>query len=158
MNINYSKLSKAQAKLDKYIGESKDIKMDKHQKDRKMALIVEFGELLNELHFLFRYWSNRQVDWDKALDEYSDGIHFLMTKGNDFGITEYEYDAPNVHDMQDLGFGIMNMMTILTKDNYKTLLDHYLLFGEKLGFTQKDIEAAYYFKNLENYKRQQAGY
>lgn len=158
MNIDYKKLSESQKELDSYIAKEKDIEMEMHKKDRNMALMVEFGELLNETPFLFKYWKFKEWDKEKALEEYVDGIHFLLTKGNDFGITEYEYQAPDVLDMQELAFGIMNMMTRLTKDTYKELFDHYLLFGDKLGFTQQDVEAAYYFKNLENYKRQQVGY
>lgn len=156
--MDFKKMKDIQAKLDTYIGESKNIQMKKHKSDRIIALQVEFNELLNECPFLFKYWSNKKMDRDKALEEYVDGWHFILSIANDFGVENHEYKAPIVHDMQRLARGINNMISILNKELYPSLVNHYLLFGEKLGFTQEDIEKAYIQKNKVNYERQDEGY
>lgn len=158
--MNLNKLFPKQQRLDEYIGKSKGINMEDYKYERIIALQVEFNELINELPFLFKYWSNQRMDTDKALEEYVDGIHFILSIGNDIGIESYEYDAPNVHDMRTLAMGINNMITRLYRHSgcYKELVDHYLLFGEKLGFTWEQIEQAYNAKHKENYRRQEVGY
>lgn len=132
--------------------------MQNYKLERIIALQVEFNELLNELPFLFKYWSNKEMDKDKALEEYVDNIHFLLSIGNDLGITKYEYDRPDVHDMRKLVLGINNMISRLNKSVFKELADHYLLLAEKLGFTWEEIEQAYFEKNEANYERQENGY
>lgn len=167
MNINYSKLSKAQAELDNYIAMEKCIDMKEHKLDRIEALSVEFHELLNELRF-FKYWSVKPMNRERALEEYVDCIHFLLPIGNDLGVEDYVYTAPKVHDMRRLRFGIMNMIsrlgnvTDLSKEEqwleHKILFDHFLLLGEKLGFTENEILTSYELKHAENYNRQANGY
>lgn len=159
--MDFKKLKEIQKKLDAYIGESKKIKMENYKIERIIALQVEFNELLNELPFLFKYWTNKKMNREKALEEYIDGLHFILSIGNDFGIDAYKYTKPtnpNTHDMRRLALGINNMIGRLRKDSYKELLDHYLLFGEKLGFTHEEIENAYMDKNKVNYERQEQGY
>src|SRR5690625_2629730 len=159
MTMNLNTLFKKQKQLDDYIGKTKDIDMENYKYERVIALQVEFNELLNELPFLFKYWSRKKMNREKALEEYVDGIHFILSIGNDFGITEYEYEAPVVHDMRTLAMGINNMITrIYSNGNYEELVDHYLLFGEKLGFAWEEIEQAYNAKHEVNYERQANGY
>lgn len=156
--MNLLELLPKQAKLDEYIGKSKNIDMANYKQERIIALQVEFNELLNEIPFLFKYWSNKKMDREKALEEYVDGLHFILSIGNDIGIEQYEYEAPKVHDMKRLARGINNMISRLNKDSYKELVDHYILFGEKLGFTEKEIINAYMEKNKENFRRQDNNY
>lgn len=156
--MDFKKMKDIQAELDAYIGKSKNVEMENHKSDRITALQVEFNELLNECPFLFKYWSNKKMDRDKALEEYVDGWHFLLSIANDFDIENHKYKAPIAHDMQKLARGINVMISILNKQLYPKLVNHYLLFGEKLGFTPEDIEEAYMKKNKVNYERQNQGY
>ncbi|MBP1971603.1 dimeric dUTPase (all-alpha-NTP-PPase superfamily) [Virgibacillus natechei] len=161
-NEQYKRLSKIQSGLDNYIGESKGIDMKDYKLERIIALQVEFNELLQELPFLFKYWSNKEMNKEKALEEFVDGIHFLLSIGNDLNITDYEYDRPEAHDMKKIVFGIQNAISILPEMNvpkpmYNVLMHHYLLFGEKLGFTTDQIIDAYMSKNEVNYARQESG-
>ena len=167
MNLNYSKLSKMQAELDEYIGKSKGINMADYKLERIIALQVEFNELLNEVPFLFKYWSSKKMDREKALEEYCDCLHFLLSIGNDIGIKGYEYqrkehDLKTVIDMRILVLGINNMISRTyagdAENEYKELLDHFLLFGEKLGFHKNEIITHYELKHAENYSRQANGY
>lgn len=156
--MNLNDLYPVQKELDNYIGESKNINMEDYKTERKIALQVEFNELLNELPFLFKYWSNKQMDRSKVLEEYIDNIHFLLSIGNDYGIESHEYKRPNVQDMRTLAIGINNMISRLRKENYGTLVNHYILLGEKLGFDEKTVKDAYFEKNNTNYERQRVGY
>lgn len=158
-NQTYKKLSNLQADLDNYIAAEKSIYMPDYKLERIIALSVEFHELLNEVRFIFKYWSYKQMDRGKALGEYVDGIHFLLSIGNDLNITDYEYNRPVFHDMRRLALGISNMISLLPKTkDYHTLMDYYILFGEKLGFSMEEVEQAYLSKNNTNYERQATGY
>ena len=156
--MNLNELFQIQKKLDEYIGKSKDIDMKKHHEERIIALQVEFNELLNELPFLFKYWTNKKMNRERALEEYVDNVHFILSIGNDYGITKHDYKQPIVHDMRLLAKGINNMISRLNKNSYKELVDHFILFGEKLGFTEKEVIDAYMKKNEKNYERQVNGY
>ena len=156
--MNFNKLLDVQRELDKYIAEKKNIKIEDYKTERLIALQVEFNELLNEIPFLFKYWTNKKMDRTKTLEEFVDVLHFILSIGNDYEIKDYEYTTPEVHDMKLLVIGINNMISRLNRDGYKQLVDHFLLFGEKLGFSFEEIEKAYMVKNKINYERQEQGY
>ena len=168
MNIN--PLFKKQAELDAYIGESKGIKMEDKKTERVLALLVEWGEFLNCVPFLFKYWkSNQAMNRDEALEEYVDNLHFLLSIGNDHGFTEYEHTKINNHaDMKLIVFGITNIISRIgsslitrgkvNKGDYDKLLDNFIYFGNQLGFTENEILTSYELKHAENYSRQQRNY
>lgn len=169
--MNLNKLFKKQSKLDKYIGETKGLKMEDYKTERVMALLVEFGELINELVFLFKYWTNKKMNRDKVLEEYVDGLHFLLSIGNDHGHVNYKYkniEGDNPIDMKVLTFGICNIVSrmglavyhteTIKESAYYDLVDHYILFGSKLGVTSNEIITHYELKHSENYSRQSTGY
>ena len=168
MNIN--KLFPKQAELDAYIGESKGIKMEDYKTERVLALLVEWGEFLNCVPFLFKYWkSNQEMNRDEALEEYVDNLHFLLSIGNDHGFTDYEYEElPNDTDMKLIVFGITNIISRIGVSlivsgkvhavDYESLLDHFIYFGSQLGFTENEIITHYELKHAENYARQQMCY
>src|SRR5690625_4464227 len=111
MNLNFIKLSKAQADLDKHISEEKDIKHADFIKEKAIALCVEFGEMLNERPFIFKYWSVKTGDRANALQEYVDGLHFLLSYGNaiEFDFSKYEYRRPEEMDQRDLILGLFSL-------------------------------------------------
>ena len=162
--MNLTELFKTQAELDSYIGKSKDLNMQDYKTERIIALQVEFNELINELPFLFKYWSNKNMDRDKALEEYVDCLHFILSIGNDLEVTDYEYTKPSQEDMRSIVIGINNMtsslagFTVHKEKLYPVLVDHFILFGEKLGFTEEEIVQAYHKKNEVNYSRQNEEY
>ena len=158
MKLNLNELYPEQDKLDKYIGKTKGIKMEDYKQERIIALQVEFNELLNELPFIFKYWSNKKMDRAKALEEYVDGWHFILSIGNDYGITEHVYTERNVHDIRVLVRGINNIISRLDKKDYPVLVDYYILLGEKLNFSEEEVIVAYHSKNETNHARQEDGY
>ena len=168
MNIN--KLFPKQSELDAYIGKSKGINMSEYKTERVLALLVEWGEFLNCVPFLFKYWkTNQNMKRDEALEEYVDGLHFLLSIGNDHNLTDYKYtELPNHIDMKLIVFGITNIISRIgtsliskgkiDKNDYDRLLDHFIYFGKQLGFEENEIITHYELKHAENYKRQQLNY
>ena len=161
MNLNFIKLSKAQADLDKHISLEKQIEHKNYLKEKAIALCVEFGEMLNERPFIFKYWSTKFGNRKKALVEYVDGIHFLLSYGNaiEFDFSKYEYRRPEEMDQRDLILGLFALFGNLPYiPQFEEALTYYLFLGEKLNFTEEEIETAYYAKNEVNHERQETGY
>ena len=161
MNLNFIKLSKAQADLDKHISEEKNIKHADFIKEKAIALCVEFGELLNERPFIFKYWANKEGDRAEALLEYIDGLHFLLSYGNSiaFDFSKYQYKRPQEMDQRDIILGLFAIVGNLPYiKQFEEALTYYLMFGENLNFTTEEVEAAYFAKNEVNHERQEVGY
>jgi|SRR5699024_1647756 len=157
--MDFKGLKEKQRKLDSYIGESKNIDMSKHVLDRNKALQVEFNEFINEVPELFKYWSNKKMKRDAALEEFVDGIHFLISLSNDLGVEDYTYTEPFNKDIESIVLRInYKISTLLWTKDFKSLMDDYMFLGYYLGFTDEDIEQFYEQKNQENYNRQNNGY
>ena len=159
--MDLNKLSDLQAELDIHISLEKQVIHKNHIKEKAIALCVELGELLNERPMIFKYWSTKTGDRDKALTEYVDMLHFLLSYGNaiKFDFSTYKYKAPNVPDQRDLILGLFSMFATLPYiGQFEKVLNHYLLLADKLNFTQAEIETAYLVKNEINYARQNNGY
>lgn len=161
MNLNFIKLSTAQADLDNHISLERQIEHKNYLKEKAIALCVEFGEMLNERPFIFKYWSNKKGDRTEALTEYVDGLHFLLSYGNaiSFDFSKYEYKRPKEMDQRDLILGLFALFGNLPYiPQFEETLTYYLFLGEKLNFTTEEIEQAYYAKNQVNHERQEVGY
>lgn len=160
--MNLAKLSKLQAELDLQINLEKQINHTEYLKEKVIALCVELGELLNERPETFKYWKTyEKPNREKALIEYVDGIHFLLSYGNSVGydFSSYEYKAPKVPDQRDLILGLFSMFATLPYINqFEKVLNHYILLADKFNFTHEEIEGAYYKKNEINIARQENGY
>lgn len=156
--MKFKEMYYTQSKLDKHIGEKKNINMDHYKTERIIALQVEFNELLNELPFVFKYWANKEMDKEKAMEEFIDVTHFMLSIGNDMNIKEHTYNRPSTLDTRELVMKINGMIPSVSKENYGKLFNYILLLGEQIGFTNKDIVRKYKEKNKENYKRQEENY
>ena len=88
------KLQSEQKKLDEFIVQKKNITDADSQKSfirTKIALLVEIGELANELK-TFKHWkSQKEVNWDKAKEELIDCLHFYLSWANSFQIDFGDY-------------------------------------------------------------------
>ena len=160
--MNLKKLSKEQAELDNHISLEKQVIHKNYIKEKAISICVELGELLNEREEIFKYWKTYQEpDRQKALTEYVDGIHFLLSYGNsiDYDFSQFEYKAPNVPDQRDLILGLFSMFATLPYiGQLEKVLNHFLLLAEKLNFTFEEIEQEYYAKNKINHERQENAY
>lgn len=134
--------------------------------DKKiLAFQVELGELANELPEVFKFWSNKKNNYEKALKEYVDGLHFLLSIGNDLKMKNYNYyavDSPLNQSLVDTFTSLMTdaeaLMELDYKNSYLFIMNRFLSLGEQLGFTTDQMEQAYYDKNKINHERQAKNY
>jgi dimeric dUTPase (all-alpha-NTP-PPase superfamily) len=133
-----------------------------------LALLVELGECANELPEVFKFWSNKKNNIEKALEEYVDGLHFLLELGIEIHDTNYEPKklvsilpcdiASEFKAIYELASTLDFPMLLISPDDYRTLFNNYLHLGKVLGFTWGQVEQAYYDKNKINHVRQDEGY
>lgn len=128
-----------------------------------LALEVELGELANETR-CFKFWSNKGPSSKEViLEEYVDGLHFLLSIGLDEGFDRAEFhikDNPRdlVQQFQEIFRKSCNFYQTLKEEDYIELFEGFLSLGQKLGFTWEEIEEAYLLKNQVNHQRQADGY
>ena len=178
--MNLEKLFKIQAELVDHIEENHPRQDGEDRLEKKiLALQVELGELANELPEVFKFWSNKKNDYEKALKEYVDGLHFLLDIGLELGIgskdikveNDYRGDTPTetfnllfsyISNLRTFIFDVTIPATITNEDIkelYHELFECFVGLGEiDLGFTWEQIENAYLEKNKINHERQESGY
>ncbi|WP_018921682.1 dUTP diphosphatase [Salsuginibacillus kocurii] len=152
-----------QKTLDDRILEEHGLRREDLFKEKILALQVEMAELANETR-CFKYWSTKPAsDRDVILEEYVDGLHFILSLGIDRGVTEDMPSPETVPSSLTEAFLVLNK-TISTfaeaKDHstYQSLFQSYLELGQALGFAQEETINAYREKNETNHQRQNEGY
>ncbi|WP_017473364.1 dUTP diphosphatase [Amphibacillus jilinensis] len=161
--MNWNELFEMQQQLDQYIESNHNV-TDQQLFDRKiLALFVELGELANETR-CFKFWSLKEPSpRDVILEEYVDGIHFILSLGLDKGFQIKHVDAlPFSGELTDLFNQLYRAIDYFRDDqtqaSYLTVFGLFLTLGEQLTFTPEDIKAAYLSKNEVNFKRQDEQY
>lgn len=162
-----NELFEMQRELDKHINEEHNLQGIDLIHKKVVAFIVELSELANEIRF-FKFWSNKKKSHKNIiLEEYIDGVHFLLSLGleiradnlieDNFGI-----EGNTFENLEDEFLFIINLAITFrwtsTYENYRQLLTRYLSLGHILGFTEKEIFKAYISKNKVNHIRQEQGY
>ncbi|MGG0720230.1 dUTP diphosphatase [Robertmurraya massiliosenegalensis] len=151
--------------LDRHI-EQKHQLDDEDLFDRKtLALLVEVGELANETR-CFKFWSLKEPSARSViLEEFVDGIHFIVSLGIECGFKEIEEISAhklNEHNLTEQFLKVYESVHMFratkTLAAYKEMFEHYLWLAALLGFSDSEIKEAYISKNEVNYKRQQEGY
>lgn len=134
--------------------------------NRILAMLVELGELANETR-CFKYWSKKgPAERDVILEEYVDGIHFIVSLGNEIN---YDFNEDNIFgvekmttDMTDSFVTIFKRVCALSSKldaaNFEMLFKDYVALGYQLGFTKQDVFNAYELKNKVNHERQENNY
>ncbi len=162
-NIDLTSLYDHQAKLDAHIQSTHHVDYATTRQKRLLALLVELGELANETR-VFKFWSlkTRSSD-DIILDEYADGLHFLLSLGIDaqsekkvYTISPNHFDAvtsflntyQSIHALQ-ITFNAMNL---------ESAMQQYLDLIGCLGYSVTQVLEAYVNKLNVNYQRQQNHY
>lgn len=149
--------------LDGNIIKSKGLVIGPKITEKKViAFKQEFGELLQRLPEVFKFWSNKKNILDyETVEEWVDGFHFLLSIGIDKGfettITEIDTDRYDFFTLQDLTMMIYEG-DLTNTYCFEQVFKMYLTFIYKLGYTNEDIQNAYDLKNAENFKRQTNGY
>ncbi|MBV6685403.1 dUTP diphosphatase [Bacillus sp. JRC01] len=161
--MDWNQLLNMQNELDRHI-ESEHGLQDADLVDKKiLALLVELGELANETR-CFKFWSKKAPsDQAVILEEYVDGIHFILSLGIEIGIRSI--DEPEVLEEGDPTEEFLKVYSEVNRfseersvENLLTLFQQFLQLGSVLGFKSEDILESYLKKNEVNYQRQQEGY
>lgn len=120
----------------------------------ELALRVELGELVQEWKG-FKYWKKSKGDVDRAklLEEWADCMHFALSLENNRCRNEQESHDTITEDYE----GITVLESLNRAFETLTLLDIVWL-GLDLGFTEKELEDAYYNKNTKNWERMRGNY
>lgn len=133
------------------------------------AFKVELYELANEIEF-FKHWKKHKGK-PNQLEEYVDGLHFLLSLGNYYGIMLHEVKCARVveRDFEKDMYVIFNWIEYSLLDmkeaplnrlaeTYQRLFSFYMELGRRLEFTKEQIREAYVNKHKQNYTRQEEGY
>ncbi|AAU85070.1 nucleoside triphosphate pyrophosphohydrolase [Bacillus phage BCASJ1c] len=99
--------------------------------------------------------------YNPILEEYVDSVHFALSIGNDLDYTKHEYKDPGQLDLSNSVLGLTQLITVLPyaqKKNMGLIFDYLIQLGYQFGFDEDMVKQAYYEKNKENFRRQEAGY
>ena len=163
MKCFLTKLYEKQKELDLEIAKNHNITYESTRNKRIVALLVELGEFANTTR-TFKFWSNKgPEEKDVVLDEFADGLHFLLSLGVDKG---YIVDSIDIED-NDLSLTdnllrtyelVSNYSKEQTLINYIKMFESYLVALYKVGYTWEEAELAYFKKLEENHHRQDTNY
>ncbi|STO07765.1 MULTISPECIES: dUTP diphosphatase [Exiguobacterium] len=160
--MNWTTLFDQQRRLDERIKEEHQLSGNQFD-ERLLALHVELGELANETRS-FKFWSTKGPSpQDVILEEYVDGMHFLLSLGLALGYERESFPAGSSYlDATDAFLDVFRKVTNFglskTEAMYETLMAAYLELGYTLGFNEELIMMAYMSKNQVNHERQDQGY
>jgi dimeric dUTPase (all-alpha-NTP-PPase superfamily) len=161
--MNWDELYNMQAKLDQYIQKNHKLENVNLFEDKILALLVEFGELANETKS-FKFWSNKPPSEQAIiLEEYVDGLHFILSLGIGTNIKFHSAEKMDCDDsltnmFNDVFEQVIKFRKTPTKEVYYQLFNMYLHIGQALGFSELDVQQAYYNKNKVNFERQDSNY
>lgn len=157
-----------QRELDHTI-ETKNNLQDEDLFERKVfAFVVEVAELANETR-CFKFWSQKGPSKKEILlEEYVDGIHFLLSLGIEKKLDSIESELEKVkEEPKNLNltshFIKVNEEALAffhnpTREAYLKLFYTYLQLASFLDFSLIEVEEAYFAKNKVNYQRQESNY
>lgn len=129
-----------------------------------LSFQVELSELANEWQG-FKHWKENPEPKPGMLEEYADGLSFLLEIGLELAeewLVDEDYEIHIFGSIKNKFFTIYRIASYFFDDyneeTYKDLVGHYLGLGIMLGFTIDQIEQAYFSKNKVNHERQASGY
>lgn len=187
--MDLSKLFETQKLLDARIVDEHKLHGQDLLPMKILALQVELGELANEWRG-FKFWSKDQairnhvalyatmnyedIVWgNPLLEEYVDGLHFILSIGNELSLADVSIKnlegefKDTLECFKHCNNWVVNLDYTLHDTTvyiptiekvYKHLISVFLELGRLLGFTEEQIEQAYYAKNKINHERQTDGY
>lgn len=184
--MNYKGMAAAQAKFDEAF--SNQDAVDRIKK-KFFALIVEIGESANESPSTFKFWSSNPIgstlknrlkyaapdmedDSDPLLEELVDVLRFLLSIGNEIGITvpSRGYQAKEWKCIVNLQLHFVKKVTTLYVQwasgkqkeilsfEYASAMNMYLSLVQMHGYSVEQLEDAFDTKGIINEERQANGY
>lgn len=163
MNIALAPLFVEQRKLDQHIQTQHGVSYASTREKRLLALLVEVGEMINETK-TFKFWSKKpSAEKPIILDEYADGLHFLLSLAIEVGSLKQAYEIVQpVGSLTQATLQVFQSITVLltswTPTDVETAFQAYLNLIPLLQFTSEEVVEAYFKKLGVNYTRQQNAY
>jgi dimeric dUTPase (all-alpha-NTP-PPase superfamily) len=162
VKIDLNSLKELQKALDQKIYDKHHIAFDKTINERILAFQVELGELANETR-CFKYWSLKEASSrDIILEEYVDGIHFLVSLSLYFDFDLRFNAVSKYNDLTQQFLTVFKDSALLNDDfslvNIIKLFEEYLSLGIMLDFDNDTIIKGYKDKNETNHQRQENDY
>lgn len=163
----FKELLEEQRKLDLNIIQTKKLDNEDRTLKKLAAFTTELGEMVNELPETFKFWANKNNDKQKALVEYVDGIHFILSLAVDLGIDDFRilnaevltYTKPSFLEQVLYLYTIPNKLSKLPSQRWiEILMAAYIGLGQLIGFEWEEVVQAYHAKNKINHDRQEANY
>lgn len=163
--MNYDRLFEAQRVLDEHIIGEKNLEGQDLFTNKVEALLCEIQETANETR-CFKHWSNKGPSMDNALEETADSFHFVLSLGNDLNIDAEKVAKQPARLYNDLTSQFIALSYVVSciamyNDKQRYYMETISLFKgliTLLGFTEEQLEEAYYKKNEVNHERQATGY
>jgi dimeric dUTPase (all-alpha-NTP-PPase superfamily) len=162
--MNIEKLLDMQEKLDQHIEQEHGLENADLIEKKILALLVEMGELANETRS-FKFWSKKSSSSKEViLEEFVDGIHFILSLGLEIGIQQFDLGETNYanEDVTKQFLEVFKSANHFSEEpsveHFQQLFRHYVYLGELLGFSHEEVFDAYVKKNEVNYNRQKEGY
>lgn len=181
--INLKELFDIQKTLDAHIAEKRGLVLTERTSlmKRFFAGIVEFTECANDHQESFKDWKPNNQPKPTTLEEYVDGLHFILSSGNNLAAAGLIADPTNedyLPMLKDFAEGTgkdeivmtyftdsivleVELFTALQQDekeylaeDYHELVCTYLGLANQIGFTPEEVIAAYLEKVKENFARQ----
>ena len=161
--IDVTPLFPLQAQLDEEIARLHNVTYESTFERRVLALLTELGEFANETR-CFKYWSLKGPSpKEKILDEYADGLHFLLSLGIPLGVSQYKHYF-HVRE-KDLTQAILNvhkevdaLLEHYDVDHYAKAFGDYLNLIPLFDYEEREVIEAYLAKLGVNHKRQEEKY
>lgn len=152
-----------QARLDEEIASNHHVDYESTFSRRVLALLVELGEFANETR-CFKYWSYKDPSAKEIiLDEYADGLHFLLSLGVMMGVSQYTHHF--VVREKDLTEAILKVYqdVVELKENfdpehYAKAFADYLNIIPLFDYSSDEVLSAYKAKCKTNHVRQKTHY
>lgn len=161
--INLKELYSLQASLDQEIADNHHVSYETTFERRLLALIVEIGELANETR-CFKYWSNKGPSPKEVImDEFADGIHFLLSLGIPLKTTKFEYEIKKsdldltrqIHEVYKASIALLDHYDL---EHYINAFQKYLNLSASIGMSEDEIISSYKAKLKVNHIRQETNY
>lgn len=161
--VNLKELYLLQADLDKEIAINHNVSYESTFERRLLALIIELGELANETR-CFKYWSNKGPSPKEiVMDEYADGLHFLLSLGIPLKVSKQEYELHKSSDDLTHQFHLMYEKALALREHYDEshyldAMQYYLNLALSINMSSEEIISSYKKKLSVNHKRQETNY
>lgn len=164
MKYDFTIQAEKQLALDKFIKDNSTILSEqKYWEDRIIALLVELGEVSNEIRF-FKYWSKKEAsEKEVIIDELVDCLHFAFSLGNTLENDQWVFITDDMkRPINIIYFDIVGKLHKLvheqSKELFRSMLFNLVEIAFYLSYSMEDIQQAYDKKNAVNYERQNTGY